>query len=435
MNSRLSLLLVLVLSGWSGLSPACIAQGMPDSRKNPSGQALTVTLPDALARVFERNPEITVSELEIKAASARVLQAGLKPNPEIALQGENLATPGVGLGVLRYTESTLKIDQRIELGGKRASRVRAAQSEASVAANQLEVKKNELVAETSQAFADVLAGQERLANLKELTRLAKQAYEIVAERVTAGKVSPVEETRASVELASAQLEENKHARALGAVKDGLAALWGGTHEDIDSVQGSFDIPAVVSELPEGCLQTNPDMKLAAAAVDSRNAALGLELANRTPDITVSAGFRRLELEKEEVWVAGASIPLPLFDRRQGSITEARTRLDQSRAEQQATAWRLRAAWTQARHAHEIALLEAKTLTENALPAAREAAAAIEEGYRLGKFDLLNVLDSQRINAELRGKYIEAVASGLKTAIEIERLTRCDALPALPKPGK
>jgi cobalt-zinc-cadmium efflux system outer membrane protein len=323
----------------------------------------------------------------------------------------------------------------MELGGKRVLRVRAAQKEASVAASQLEVKKNELIAETSQAFADVLAEQERLANLKELTKLAQQSYAIVVERVAAGKVSPVEETRASVELASARLEEEKHARVLVAVQDGLAALWGGTHQDIDTVQGSFDIPPVVSELPEGCLQNNPDMKLAAAAVDSRNATLGLELANRTPDITLSAGFRRLDLDKQDVWVAGVSIPLPLFDKRQGAIAEARTRLDQSRSEQQAAARRLRASWTQATHAHEIALLEAKTLAENALPAAREAAAAIEEGYRLGKFDLVNVLDSQRTNAEFRGKYIEAVASGMKAAIEIERLTRCDSLPALPKPGK
>jgi hypothetical protein len=36
---------------------------------------------------------------------------------------------------------------------------------------------------------------------------------------------------------------------------------------------------------------------------------------------------------------------------------------------------------------------------------------------------------------LRGKYIEAVASGLKAAVEIERLTRCDSLPTLPKPHK
>jgi cobalt-zinc-cadmium efflux system outer membrane protein len=435
MKSRLSLSLFLVLSGWSFLRPVGLAQGTRADRKTPAGQAAVLTLPDALARVFERNPEITVSELEIDAASARVLQAGLKPNPEIALQGENLGTPVVGPGVFRYTESTLQINQRMELGGKRAARVRAAQKEASVAAGQLEVKKNELVAKTSQAFVDVLAEQERLANLKELTKLAQQSYAIVGERVAAGKVSPVEETRAAVELVSAQLEEGKHARMLVAVLDGLASLWGGTHQDIDAVQGRFDIPHVVSELPEGCLQNNPDMKLAAAAVDSRNAVLGLELANRTPDITISAGFRRLDLDKQDVWVAGVSIPLPLFDKRQGATAEARARLDQSRSEQEATEWRLRASWTQARHAHEMALLEAKTLTENALPAAREAAAAIEEGYRLGKFDLLNVLDSQRTNAELRGKYIEAVASGLKAAVEIERLTRCDSLPTLPKPRK
>jgi cobalt-zinc-cadmium efflux system outer membrane protein len=55
---------------------------------------------------------------------------------------------------------------------------------------------------------------------------------------------------------------------------------------------------------------------------------------------------------------------------------------------------------------------------------------VEEGYRLGKFEFLNVLDAQRTYAELQGKYIEAVASGLKAAIDVDRLLRCES-PAVP----
>ncbi len=435
MRLRLVFTIIGLASGLALLRPELLAQNMADAQRILSDRPISLTLSDALSRVFERNPELTVSELEIEAAAARVLQAGLRPNPEIALEGENLATPVIGPGVFRYTEGTFSVSQRLELGNKRGMRVRAAQKDASVAAAQLEVKKLELTAEASQAFAEVLAEQERLANQKEITRLVQQSHAIVADRVAAGKVSPVEETRAAVELTAAQLEEERHARTLVAAKDKLAALWGGTHQDFSDVRGTFEIPSIASERPEGCLLQNPDMLLAAAGVESRDAALGLELANRKPDLTLSGGFRRLDEVKQQVWVTQISIPLPLFDKRQGAIAEARVRLDQSRSQQEATERRLRAALSQALHDHEIARLEADTLSEKALPAAKDAAAAVEEGYRLGKFELLNVLDAQRTNADLRGRYIDAVAAGLRAAIEIDRLTRCDSPATSQKPAK
>jgi cobalt-zinc-cadmium efflux system outer membrane protein len=425
MKSRFLFLLFSVPLFWYRLTPPTLAQAASGEKRIASDSPATLALAQALARVFARNPELQVSELEIQAASARVSQAGVKPNPEITAEAENLSTFG-GAGLFQYTESTLQVSQRLELGGKRGLRIRAAEKNVTIATSQLEVKKADLVTATSQAFADVLAEQERVRNQEELSRLARQSHLIVVERVAAGKVSPVEQTRAAVALASAQLEEEKGLRALVAAKDRLAALWGGSYREIEAVQGSFAIPLVRAETLAACLMNNPDLKLAAAAVESRDAALALELASRKPDLTFSAGFRRLSLDDKNVLVAGISIPLTIFDKRQGAIAEARIRLSQSRSEQQAAELRLHAGLTQARHDHEIALLEAAVLTESALPAAREAAAAIEEGYRLGKFDFLNVLDAQRTFAELQGKFIEAVATGIKAAIEIERLARCDS---------
>jgi cobalt-zinc-cadmium efflux system outer membrane protein len=407
--------------------PAVAAQATP-------GAAGALTLAQALSRVMGRDPGLTVSELEIQAASARVRQAGLKPNPEFFAQAENFAAMD-GSGLLRYNEATLQLSQRFELGGKRTLRVRAAEKDLGVAGGAFEFKRAELIAATALAFTDVLAVQERLANQQELRRLAQQAHAIVAERVTAGKVSPIEQTRAAVALASAELEEEKIAQALIAARDGLAALWGGAREDFDKAEGNFEIPESPSGLAEPCLENNPELKLAGAAVDSRRAVLALEQASRKPDLTFSAGFRYLNLENVPAWVAGVSIPISVFDKRQGAIAEARINLDRALAEKQAVEWRLRARLTQARHGHALALLEARALTQTALPAAREATAALEEGYRLGKFDYLNVLDAQRTYAELQRRHIEAVASGLRAALEIERLARCDSRPAAPGPAE
>ncbi len=434
MKSPLPLFLILVSMSWNPVCSAAFPQTPPREPQTPAKGPAAMTLEQALARVFERNPEIVISELEIKAASARVSQAGRKPNPEFVAEAENLSTFG-GSGLLHYAESTLQVSQRMELGGKRALRVSAAEKEVAVAASQMEVKKAELLAAASQAFVDLLTEQERAANQRELSRLAQESHAIVVERVAAGKVAPIEQTRASVALTTALLEEQKRLQILVGAKDRLAILWGGSHQDIDAVQAAFEIPPVSFELAASCLANNPELKLAAAAMDSQNAVLALELAARKPDLTISAGFRRLSLEQANVLVAGISIPLTVFDKREGAIAEARIRLDQTRSQQRAIELRLRAGLIQARHDYEVATLESKTLTESALPAAREAAAAVEEGYRLGKFDFLNVLDAQRTLAELESKAIDAVASGLKAAIEIQRLSRCDA-PKIPAdPGR
>jgi len=417
------LLICLLADATDGIAQAGIPAAAEDSQA-PSVRQEVLLLSHALSRVFDNNPELAVSELEIQAASARLLQAGVRPNPEFAAMAENILAMG-GLGLFRYTESTLQISQRLETGRKRALRVQAAERETSVARRMHEVKKSELIAATAQAFADVLAAQERLANQQALNRLAHQSHAIVVERVAAGKVSPVEQTRATVALAAAQLEEERQQGALLAAKDRLAGLWGGTHLDFDRVQGRFEISSRPQGATPSCFDNNPDLQLAAAAVDSRDALLAFEQASRKPDVTVSAGFRRLSLEEQNAWMAGISIPLPLFDKRQGAIAEARIRRDKSRSEKKALEWNLRSRLAQARHEDEIALSETKTLLQTALPAAKEAVSAVEEGYRFGKFDFLNVLDAQRTYAELQRRYIEAVASGLRAAIEIDRLAPCD----------
>lgn len=415
---------ILLIVAWPGIS--CYARATAAQGGAGPGPG-DLTLAQALERVLGASPELAAAELEVRAAAARAGQGARRPNPEFAAEAENFAALD-GSGLVRHNESTILLSQRFETGGKRRLRVRAAESDLGAAARALELDRSELSAATALAFAEVLAAQERLANQRALRRLAEQAHAIVSERVAAGKVSPVERTRAAVALASAQLEENRLEQALAAARDGLAALWGGDADDFDRAHGRFEIPVSPSGLARPCIDRNPGLRLAEAAVETQRALLALEQAAAKPDVTVSAGFRYLHLEGIPAWTVGISLPIPMFDKRQDAIAEARIRVEKSVKEKQAFEWRLRARLSQARHEHERALLEARALEQDALPAAREAAAALEEGYRLGKFDYLNVLDAQRTYAELQRQYIEAVASGSKAAAEIERLASCGAMP-------
>jgi cobalt-zinc-cadmium efflux system outer membrane protein len=61
------------------------------------------------------------------------------------------------------------------------------------------------------------------------------------------------------------------------------------------------------------------------------------------------------------------------------------------------------------------------LAGDAVPRAERAFEAFEEGYRLGKFSVLDVLDAQRTLFAVRTQYLRAVERFHTAAAEIERL--------------
>jgi hypothetical protein len=81
---------------------------------------------------------------------------------------------------------------------------------------------------TQRAYVEVLSAQVRTALSKQVMDLAAEVAATVAKLVMAGKVSPVEETKAGVAAASVQIELTRAERELEAARKRLAATWGST---------------------------------------------------------------------------------------------------------------------------------------------------------------------------------------------------------------
>ncbi|MGH8035514.1 MAG: hypothetical protein ACREO9_09830, partial [Lysobacterales bacterium] len=62
--------------------------------ENVASASGELTLPQAIAVALEHNPDLQVSVYELRAADARITQAGLRPNPELGLELENFAGDG-----------------------------------------------------------------------------------------------------------------------------------------------------------------------------------------------------------------------------------------------------------------------------------------------------------------------------------------------------
>jgi cobalt-zinc-cadmium efflux system outer membrane protein len=136
--------------------------------------------------------------------------------------------------------------------------------------------------------------------------------------------------------------------------------------------------------------------------------------------------------EDATFVAGFSLPLPLTNRNQGNIAEARAhlaRLDDEKRGAEARAFAaLNEAWQKLSGAlREIALLE-----ESVIPGAQDAEKQLTDGYAAGRFTQFEVLDARRTLNAARGQQVRALADYQKARAELDALTaRPTELPRLP----
>ncbi len=402
--------------------PAKQEKATQNEIEEPAG---TVTLRQALTLALMKNPELQAFSWEVRAREAATLQAGLLPNPVIDAEIE----------AVRQPETTLQLSQLIELGGKRSKRREIASFTRDLAGWDYEAKRIDVATRVSQAFIDVLGAQQQLALMEETVQLAEQVAKIVSERVKAGKVSPVEETKANVALSSTRIELERARREWDASRKRLAATWGSTAPLFARGQGDLGPVSTIPSLPQLArhLSRNPDLARWAAEISQRQTLVDMEKLRAIPDITMTGGVRRYNTSGDNVFVVGLSIPLPLFNRNQGGTEEARFRLTRAEEERRAAEVRVATLLAEAHGALSTAYGEVTSLEETVLPGAKTAFEAVNEGYRLGKFSLLDVLDAQRTFFGSRSQLLRALTDYHQAVADVERLIgqRLDAVQEIP----
>lgn len=411
-------------------SGALPAEGLDYSAPSLLEEKKNLTLRDAALLALQRNPELAAFAKEKRALEGATLQAGLLPNPELALFAENAGnlqkvdpSPGVVAKEVEQQDTTLRINQLIELGGKRAARVKAASLGEEVAGQAYEVRRVELIAQVANVFTEVLAGQEQLRLAEESQQLAQRVVETVSKRVQAGKVPPIEETKVEVAFSATEIALVQAQRDLGTARKRLALLWGSSSPQFNRALGDLEslvaLPSFEA-LAERVL-ASPIAQRAAKGVEQRKALLDVEQTRRIPNLTLIAGVLNHSQTGGTTAIAGISIPLQVFDRNQGNLLEAHQRVDKALDEQMATELRLKTELTQAYEALSAAQKEIRILRDKILPKARNAFDVTNRGYELGKFGFLEVLDAQRTLFQNQILYVRALANYQRLINEIERL--------------
>ena len=379
--------------------PAPIETLRPEPRSGPLPGVLTIN--QALEEAAARSPTIVAAEAEVSAAEARLRQAGYRTNPELSVEVENFAGTGELRG-LRSTETTVAVNQRLDLGGRRSARVSAAEAELTVQRLRLSIAKADLSQAVREQFARSIAAREKLAQATENEERARELARVAGILVEAGRDPPLRALRARSAYAQAQAEREAAEASELAARSSLAALFGAS-QPIGSVAGSAlnVTPAEVN--PEVSL----DVRLADAERGAAQAGVRQQLAERRIDPAVGVGVRHVRETGDVGLVAGISMPLRLFDRNQGNIEAARQTANAADARRESAL-----ATTTAKARNAVANVEAArrrvdALENAAVPEATEALRLAELSYREGRASLIELIDIQNAYTASRSSLTEA----------------------------
>lgn len=365
----------------------------------------------ALQMALQNNPTYKAALAEIDAADGSKLQASLPLNPDVVFEIENFAGEDEQEG-FDGAEITLGIEQTIELGGKRGNRTDVAEFTYKITQQHAKAQALSLLAETEYAFIRVVVAQERMALADKRLNLADKTHSIVKKRIGAAKAADIQHTKADIEKASAEVEKRKAAKELVTAKNDLARLLGG----MDSA--SLDVESDISALPDmvdrqaliDALKNAPQSQAQELAKMQARSSLDLARSAAVPDPTFGLGVRRFNENDSTALVASLSFPIPVFNRNQGGIREAKANMIKTDAQSYAAGLSLRQSTLQAWESLAASLEETRSYQDEIIPSARKAYAQADDGYSRGAFSFLDLLDAQRTLYEVQQARLDSLLS-------------------------
>lgn len=369
-----------------------------------------LTLQQALEEAEARSPAIIAARAEVQAAEARIRQSGFRSNPELSVEVENFLGTGE-LSGFRGTETTVAVNQRLDLGGRRQARVAVARAELAAAQLRLAIAHADLGQQVREQFARAVTARERLRLAQENLERARELARITGILVDAGRDPPLRALRARSAAAQAAAELEA-ARAEEAASRGLLASLFGVSSPPEAVVGALlDLQPHTID-PEQSLE----VRLADAERFIAEANLRQEQVARRLDPAVGLGVRHVRETGDVALVAGLSVPLQVFDRNQGNIAAAGSNVTAAEARRAGAAASARVRGQNAIANVAAAEARVEALERAAIPEAAEALRLTQLSYQEGRASLLELLDVQEAYRTAQAALIDArLALALATA--------------------
>ncbi len=368
--------------------------------------AMQISLAQALELATSNHPLSRQSAAGVARAEAQLRSARAAQNPTLSI------AHGTGRDASGLDEDII-LAQTIELGGKRAYRIRGAGADLSAAQYERIGTALDVRLSVQTAYYETLGAQDQYNLAAATLSVTKQFVEAAQTQFQAGDAprsnvirSQIELSRGQQTLTSAQTELDNRLAELCSLIGKPAGTKLTLTDKLSSTTTSYLLP----DLENLALQNRPDLMAAQATHASLAAAVQSKRAESRPDLFIE-GIRASVDPSVEGAVVRAGITFSPFDfgQKHADVAAAEAAVAQQDA---AIAEAQRTALLEVETAYRD-LQQARTTVESfeagRLTNAKELLGMAQTGYEKGASSYLEVLDAQNVYRNEQADYARALA--------------------------
>lgn len=416
---------VAIAAIWATTIPVAILRGQDPTRAPSASIADPLTLSEAREAARRVSPELAAAREAMSAAAARERQAGAFPNPTLSYQREQ--TSGVGQ---TNSQNIASVDQPIEIGGQRSARRVAARLRRELAEARFAAAQAQIDYDVTRAYALAVAADRHATLARQATDVFVRARNVSQTRLVGGDVSGYAHRRIRLEAARyagllAEALLTRHTARLG-----LASLIASAPDSLGDAEMVLDdsvatVPFVPTADSLRALAARNHPELRAATLEARAAVADARLASREriPVPIISGGLKNEQVVgggQFNGFVAGVSLPLPLWDRRSGAIEAANAEARREVAELEVVRRRVAREIGEAAESYRVVGDQLELLRSQLGVESIAALGAAQMAYAEGEISLVEWLDAVRAYQEAESSYATLRAESLIRLAALER---------------
>ncbi|MCA9468392.1 MAG: TolC family protein [Nitrospira sp.] len=390
----------------------------------PGNASESLTVERAVKTALETNPDLLAARQELEVVRGRKVNAFLfnRFNPSANGQVWNRNNPGSG----NVTDSQVLLSQEVEVAGQRGLRREEATRSVSRVEAQVSDRERLITGQVKRVFFQALTLKKRLELRSEIEKLNRRIRDASRERFNAGVTPIMESNLAEIRYGQSRKETFAAEASFQNALVDLRRLLGWEPDRVFELDGKLrNSPKAVplSDLFQRAQAQRPDLLAAKREVARVEAAINLTRRLILPNPTFQ-GFYSTETEgpagASKMIGGGISIPLPVFDRKQGELVTQGGELNQGRYQIVAVTRNIEQEVKTAFQAYEAARQSVEVFEAEVLERIDENFRFIEIAYREGKIGLLQliVVQDDLITAQL--SYVESLGQQRTAEVNLEQ---------------
>lgn len=381
-----------------------------------------LTLSEVLHNVALKNPMLKAFDFQIQSAEGNLKQAGLWPNPELSTGFEEIGWNAPGF---KESEFSIELSQEFDIFGQRTALKDVARSEIDAMKVKLQQNAFDLYLDVKSSFYKLAHAQEQVSLAKNSLELARSIVENINFKMERGAALQSELLLAELETQKSELELLQAKQNVDALEYNLIAMWDGEKTgQYLKAEKEPDFELIQSKLTKlvNDIESAQEVVLLKKDINILKAEREFAIREGKPNLTLSGGFKRLEVDNSKSFLFGISLPLPFFNKNQGE----RMRIS---SEIQALEYEIEYAKLNARAKIQSSIVYLNQLIEShatldslLLPTSEKAYNTLKKAYEAGRVPYTQLLEAERALNELSFEHNDMLLAIQEQIMTIEKAT-------------